>query len=81
MKEGRRQRKTCKDNIREWTHLEFGMVLKSVDNREKPGRSDCKVISDSPMTIVLKFAYCDDFQFLSLFEIGIVVVCIDLSGK
>ena len=30
-----RQRKRCKDNIREWTGPEFGKSQKAVENREK----------------------------------------------
>ena len=38
MKRGRRQggqRKRWKDNIREWTDLEFGESQRAVENREK----------------------------------------------
>ena len=35
LKEGRRQKKGWKDNIREWTGLEFGKFQRAVENREK----------------------------------------------
>ena len=37
-----RQRKRCKDNIREWTGLEWNIILRKAENREEWGKSVVK---------------------------------------
>ena len=57
MKEGRRQgrqRKRWKDNIREWTGLEFGKSQRAVENREKWRKLVCRTICGAPMTFAVE---------------------------
>ena len=49
-----RQRKRWKDNIREWTALDFGKSKRAVENREKMEKSDCKIICGAPTTLAVK---------------------------
>ena len=48
-----RQRKRWKDNIREWTGLEFGKSQRAVENREKWKKTGCKIICGAPTTLAV----------------------------
>ena len=57
VKEGRRQgrqRKRWKDNIREWTGLEFAKSQKAVENREKWRKLIAKSSVVPPTTLAVK---------------------------
>ena len=57
VKRGRRQgrqRKRWKDNIREWTGLEFAKSQKAVENREKREEIGCEIICGAPSTLTVK---------------------------
>ena len=45
MRQGR-QKKRMKDDIREWTGLDFGRSQRAVENREKMEETGCKVERD-----------------------------------
>ena len=49
-----RQRKRWKDDIREWTDLEFGKSQRVVENREKWKKTGYKIICGAPMTLAVK---------------------------
>ena len=49
-----RQRKRWKDNIREWTGLEFAKSQRAVENREKWRKTGCEVICGVPTTLMVK---------------------------
>ena len=49
-----RQRRKWKDNIREWTGLEFGKSQRAVENREKWRKLVAKIIYGAPTTLAVK---------------------------
>ena len=57
LKGGRRQgiqRKRWKDNIREWTGLEFGRSKRGLENRKKMEKTGCEIICRAPTTLAVK---------------------------
>ena len=49
-----RQRKGWKDDIREWTGLEFAKTQRAVENREKMEETGCEIICGAQMTLMVK---------------------------
>ena len=49
-----RQRKRWKDNIRQWTGLEFGKSQRAVENREKWRKLVAKLSVVPPTTLAVK---------------------------
>ena len=54
VKAGRRQGKRWKDNIGEWTGLEFAKSKRAVENREKCRKLAAKIICGAPATTAVK---------------------------
>ena len=48
-----RQRKRWKDNIREWTGLEFAKSQRAVENRGKMEETGCEIICGAPTTLAV----------------------------
>ena len=49
-----RQRKGWKDDIREWTGLEFAKTQRAVENREKMEETGCEIICGARATLMVK---------------------------
>ena len=43
-----RQRKRWEDNIKEWTALEWNIILREAENREEWRKLGCKIYSGAP---------------------------------